>query len=237
MNQPDNMTEEQKTFSPEYVEKWNKAFSKYVRIMKENFKYIKELYPEDVQEAHRIMYRMGEIISDSSIEDGATLQKVLFDEIPREKLKWALEAVENKKTIEELRVEDRQRQKERRNMLGDDIEYEERRLTEDKKQELYEKVETMSILHAVDLLDEIRSYISDDFSEGGVPKPPELRFKLMELHEKAHNIINLYDSDTDEGLFDLAWDIEEELFDIEDKIGKIRKIVNKLTDLTPQDEE
>lgn len=59
----------------------------------------------------------------------------------------------------------------------------------------------------------------------------------MELHEKAHNIINLYDSDTDGGLFDLAWDIEEELFDIEDKIGKIREIVNKLTDLTPQDED
>ena len=83
------------------------------------------------------------------------------------------------------------REKERRERNKGKLE--ERKLTEKKNQELYEKFETMRILYAVDDLDKVRSIVSDVFNPDGFPKPPELRDKLLELHEKAHKIINVYD--------------------------------------------
>lgn len=95
----------------------------------------------------------------------------------------------------------------------------------------------MRILRAVDALDRIRPIISDQFNPDGFPKPPELRDKLLKLHEKAHKIINMYSCDTDCGMFDLAWEIEEEISEVEDHLDEIRKTIDDLINLTPSDED
>jgi len=116
-------------------------------------------------------------------------------------------------------------------------ELEERKLTEKKNQELYEKFETMQILYAVDELDKARSVISDRFNPDGFPKPPELREKLLDLHQKAHHIINEYDCKTDMGMFDLALEIEEEIYDALEALEAMHKTINDLVDLAPLEED
>jgi hypothetical protein len=192
--------------------------AQYVEHLKEEFNYFKDIYPDDVQEAHKIIIQVWDIIADPSNED-QSLQKALFEKVPREKIKWA------------IREKERQRRQRNRGM-------EERKLTEKKIEELYEKFDTQRLLDAVDALDDIRSVISDQFNEDGFPKPPEIRDKLLKLHEKAHKIINgEFSYDTDRGMFDLAWELEEELFDAIENLEKIKKVIDDLTDLTPSEED
>ena len=68
-------------------------------------------------------------------------------------------------------------------------------------------------------------------------KPSELRDKLLKLHGKAHNNINEYDCDTDLGMFDLAWEIEEDIFDAIRYLEDIQKMINDLTELCPSEED
>ena len=111
---------------------------------------------------------------------------------------------------------------------------EERKLTEKKNQELYEKFDTMRILDAVEALDEVRPVISDQFNKDGFPRPPQIRDLLLSLHEKAHEIINgEFQHDTDKSMFDLAWELEDELLSVVEKLEGILKVITDLTDLSP----
>jgi hypothetical protein len=42
---------------------------------------------------------------------------------------------------------------------------------------------------------------------------------------------------TDRGVFDLAWEIEDEIFEAIDSLEKIQEIISQLTSLAPDDEE
>jgi hypothetical protein len=54
--------------------------------------------------------------------------------------------------------------------------------------------------------------ISDQFNKDGFPRLLEIWDQLLSLHEKAHEIINgEFQHDTDKGMFDLAWELEDEL--------------------------
>ena len=54
--------------------------------------------------------------------------------------------------------------------------------------------------------------ISDQFNKDGFPRPPEIQDQSISLREKAHEIINgEFQHDTDKGMFDLAWELEDEL--------------------------
>ena len=134
-------------------------------------------------------------------------------------------------TKDERKAEAREKGRERRQRNG---RMEERKLTERKNQELYENFDTMRILDGIDALDKVRTGISDQFNEDGFPRPPEIRNLLLSLHEKAHEIINgEFQHNTDMGMFDLAWELEDELSGVIEKLEGILKVISDLTDLSP----
>ncbi len=139
-------------------------------------------------------------------------------------LNSTLETVINKNEITLIRIENTM--------------YDERKITEKKQNELYENFETRNILDAVTALDELRQIFSDDCTNDGIPAPPELRSKLFELHEKANRIINgEFRYKTDDGMFDLALDIEDEIDCAVEQLEQLQEVISKLTDLTPSDED
>ncbi len=155
-------------------------FAEYVKHFREEFDYIKDMFLGDVQEAYKIMIQVGDIIADPSNSDQG-LREAVFEKVPREKIKWAVEVIDNWKTEDEQKAEAREKERERRQRKGV---MEEHKMTEKKNQELYENFDTTRILYAVDALDEVRPVISDQFNEDGFPKPPEIRGKLLKLHER-----------------------------------------------------
>ena len=58
--------------------------------------------------------------------------------------------------------------------------------------------------------------------EGGFSRPPEIRNLLLSLHGKTHEIISgEFQHNTNMGMFDLAWELEDELSDVIEKFGDI----------------
>jgi hypothetical protein len=214
--------------------KMRQVFSAHAEFMRQDLELFGKDYPEDVQEAYKITIQLYETLADPNVDD-KSLGEALFTKVSKERLEWAKDKIEWWHKRDERRAEARERERERRERNRGKME--ERRLTKKKNDELYEKFETMRILRAVDELDKIRSVLSDKFHEDGFPRPPEIRDKLLKLHEKAHDVINVYDCDTDLGLFDLAWDIEFELFDLIESFEAIRKVIDDLTELCPTEEE
>ena len=43
--------------------------------------------------------------------------------------------------------------------------------------------------------------------------------------------------DTDKGMFDLAWEIEEEIYEAVESLEAIRKVIDDLVELTPSEED
>ena len=208
-------------------------FREYIEVVKREFNYIRDMYPADVQEGYEIMFQVGEMIADPGNDD-QTLREAIFNKIPREKIKWAVEVTSNWKSEDEQRAEAREKERQRRQR---NKRMEERELTEEKNDELYENFDTSRILEAVDALDEVREVISDQFNESGFPSPPAIRDRLLMLHKKANEIINgEFSYDTDLGMFDLAWEIEEAIFDAISSLEKIQQVIHDLTNLTPSDE-
>lgn len=212
-----------------------KAFANYAEGLKDELEFLGDSYPANVQKAYKIYIQFFETLADTTIDDKTSCGEALFASLPKEKIQWALKIINKWQNRKIQRVGDRNREKARRERNKGKLE--ERELTEKKNQELYEKFETMRILRAVDALDRIRPVISDQFNSNGFSKPPELRDKLLKLHEMAHKIINLYNCKTDSGMFDLAWEIEEEISEVVAHLDEIRKTIDDLIDLTPSEED
>ena len=75
--------------------------------------------------------------------------------------------------------------------------------------------------------------ISDQFNKDGFPRPPEIQNQSVSLHEKAHEINGEFQHDTDKGMFDLAWELEDELSSVVEKLERILNAITDLTDLSP----
>ena len=84
--------------------------AQYVKHLKEEFNYVKDIYPDDVQEAYKIIIQVWDIIADPSNEK-QSLQEALFEKVPQEKIKWAIEVTKNWKTEEEQRAEAREKER------------------------------------------------------------------------------------------------------------------------------
>ena len=71
-------------------------------------------------------------------------------------------------------------------------------------------------------------------NEGGFSRPPDIRNLLLSLQGKGHEILSgEFQHISDIGMFDLVWELEDELSDVIEKFGRILKVRSDLTDLSP----
>ena len=100
-------------------------------------------------------------------------------------------------------------------------------------QELYENFETTSLLGAVDHIDQARTHLGD----GENWKPPQMRTDLLKLHGLAMDVINNGWTSKAKELFEMAFDIEDQLTDLMESIEQVYDVISKLTDLCPEELE
>lgn len=109
-----------------------------------------------------------------------------------------------------------------------------RRLSDEERLRLEENIDTMQILYAIDALDEIRALVADEENL----RPPEIRDKLLALHQAAHGIINEGSQPAERGdLKLLAGEIEDEVYPILENAEKILEPLRKLIEFAPDLEE
>ena len=107
------------------------------------------------------------------------------------------------------------------------------RLSPKAHQKLYENFETTTLLDAVDHLDRLRSELSDDEDF----RPPTIRQDLLRLHQLAMEVVNSGYLSKGEELFDLAFDLEDQVFGLMENLEAIQDTLSALTQLAPDEEE
>lgn len=103
-------------------------------------------------------------------------------------------------------------------------------MTDEEWQNLYENFETTNLLAAVDLLDEARGILGD----GPGWEPPEMRTNLLNLHQLAMDVVNQGDKDRAQEMFDLATDLDMEVFGLIEALEGIQRVLTTLTALYPE---
>ena len=103
-------------------------------------------------------------------------------------------------------------------------------MTDEEWCKLYENFETTDLLAAVDVLDGVRSALGD----GPNFEPPELRTNLLKLHQMAMDVVNQRWTDRASEMFDLANDLDMEIFSVIEALEQIQAVLTKLTDLYPE---
>ena len=97
--------------------------------------------------------------------------------------------------------------------------------------ELYESFDTMRILEAVDVIDEIRYRICE---------PDQLRQDLLRLHGMAHTLINgaamTESPDPEKPIWELAEELDMEMFEWAPKLEKVIATLQELIRLIPEEE-
>ena len=101
---------------------------------------------------------------------------------------------------------------------------------------LRDEYDTTKLLVAVDELDHIRNVVAD----GDNLEPPEVRDQLLKLHGITMAVVNEghpLSTDGEEGLLELAWEIESVVGEINDAADKILEAVGELIRLCPDEED
>lgn len=100
----------------------------------------------------------------------------------------------------------------------------------DDEWEKIEEFDTHSILYAVDKLDIARGYLSDreDY------RPPEIRDSLMKLHRISMDVVHSGHAGAVRELFDIANDLEDQLYEITTSIEYVEKVIRSLLDVYPE---
>ena len=104
------------------------------------------------------------------------------------------------------------------------------KMTDGEFQTLYENFETSALLTAIDQIDKVRGVLAD----GDNWEPPEIRINLLKLHQLAMDVVNNGRTGQARELFELAGDLETQVFDMVESLEDIQKTLNKLTDLFPE---
>lgn len=102
-------------------------------------------------------------------------------------------------------------------------------MTDDEWQALFENFETQWLLDAIGDIDTLRSHLSD----GERDQPPEIRDKLFTLHQLAMAVVNEGSRSKVDELFDLAAELEDEVFEMMEALTRLQDTLTKLTDLRP----
>ncbi|WP_299492836.1 transposase [Acaryochloris sp. IP29b_bin.137] len=103
-------------------------------------------------------------------------------------------------------------------------------MTDEEWQHLYENFETTDLLAAVDHLDQVRGVLGD----GPNWEPPEMRINLLKLHQLAMDVVNKGYKGQAQEMFDLANDLDMEVFGIIESLEAIQRVLTTLTDLYPE---
>ncbi len=93
-----------------------------------------------------------------------------------------------------------------------------------------EKFETSDVLDAVKHLDVLRQALSDDEDW----KPPAIRQDLLKLHQLAMAVSHRGDISQAQAMFDLAFELEDQLFDVWESCKAIEKTLQAITDLSDE---
>lgn len=95
---------------------------------------------------------------------------------------------------------------------------------------LLDGFESYDLLTAVDAVDRLRNHLGDD--EDG--RPPELRTDLLRLHQLTMSVMASGDGEEAEKLFNLAADLDLQVFEIIQELEKVQATLERLMDLAPQ---
>lgn len=103
-------------------------------------------------------------------------------------------------------------------------------ITDAELNRLEDNFETADLLRAVDEIDKMRGYLNDRDHH----RPPQLRDDLLRLHTLAGRLINARAKGEAREFFDLALELDDQVFDLMESLEVVRDILTKLTDLYPE---
>lgn len=92
-----------------------------------------------------------------------------------------------------------------------------------------ENFDTVTLLHSVDAVDEMRGELND--GEDG--SPPQLRDDLLKLHQLAMAVINQGSRSRVAELFDLAMELEFQVAGMTTALEQVHETLSQLTALYP----
>lgn len=92
-----------------------------------------------------------------------------------------------------------------------------------------QEFDTRRLLGAVDALDTLRGLLADD----GI-RPPEIRDRMLKLHQLAMAVINEDTQEEAGELFELAQELDDEVFDMLEAVKRLHDTLNALTKLRPE---
>jgi len=104
------------------------------------------------------------------------------------------------------------------------------KLTKTEWAKLRDGFATQSLLDAVDELDTLRGLLGDDGT-----RPPAIRDQLLRLHQLAMAVINTGTEGQVAALFELAGELEDEVFDMLQAVTRLHDTLSTLTALQPKD--
>lgn len=104
------------------------------------------------------------------------------------------------------------------------------KMTEEEWQNLYENFETTWLLEAVDHIDNARGYLGD----GENWEPPQIRTDLLKLHQLAMDVVNKGWTSKTQEFFDLANDLDMQIFELIEELEFVQNTLTKLIDLYPE---
>ncbi len=97
-------------------------------------------------------------------------------------------------------------------------------------QKVYENFETAALLEAVNRVDILRQQLSDDRI-----RPPKIRDNLLRLHGLVMDFVHNSEFSKGEALFDLAFELEDQVFELLEHLEIIQGTLGALTRLAPDE--
>ena len=107
----------------------------------------------------------------------------------------------------------------------------EKEMTEEEWQNLYENFETIWLLDAVDRVDDLRVHLGD----GEHFEPPDIRTDLLKLHGLAMDVVNNGREAKLEEMAELAVELEMQTLEMKQSLDALHQILSKLAELLPDD--
>lgn len=103
-------------------------------------------------------------------------------------------------------------------------------MTDAELNKLEDNFETADLLRAVDEIDKMRGLLNDRDHF----RPPEIRDSLLKLHTLGDRLINARAKGEAREFFDLAMELDDQVFDLMESLEVVRDFLTRLTDLYPE---